>query len=62
MLLDRLVSDSELQARWEIDPESVLDEFDLTDEQRKALVTGDVDYLIGSGLAERHVQQMRVSW
>lgn len=62
VLLDRLISDSELQVRWEVDPESVLDDFDLTAEQRRALVAGDVDFLIQAGLAERHVQQMRVSW
>jgi hypothetical protein len=61
-LLDRLASDPELQARWEVDPDSVVKEFDLTDAQRDALLSGDVDSLVEQGLAERHVQQMRVSW
>ncbi len=61
-LLDRLVSDPEFQSQWEVDPESVLGQFDVTDVQREALMTGDVDSLIEAGLAERHVQQMRVSW
>jgi hypothetical protein len=62
VLFDRLVSDPELQARWEVDPETVLDEFDVTAAQRAALIAGDVDSLIEEGLAERHVQQMRVGW
>ncbi len=61
-LLDRLVADPHLQARWEVDPDCVLQEFDITDSQRAALLNGDVDSLIEAGLAERHVQQMRVSW
>ncbi|MEU7723850.1 hypothetical protein AB0B78_01080 [Streptomyces sp. NPDC040724] len=61
-LLDRLATDPEFQARWEVDPDSVLGEFDLTESQRAALASGDVDSLIDEGLAERHVQQMRVSW
>lgn len=61
-LLDRLGSDPELQARWEVDPQSVLEQFDVTDTQREALLAGDVESLIEAGLAERHVQQIRVSW
>jgi hypothetical protein len=61
-LLDLLASDPELQSRWEVDPEAVLQQFDVTDSQREALMAGDVDSLIEAGLAERHVQQMRVSW
>lgn len=61
-LLDRLGSDPELQARWEVDPQSVLEQFDVTDAERQALLAGDVDSLIEAGLAERHVQQLRVSW
>jgi hypothetical protein len=62
VLLDQLATDPEFQARWEVDPDSVLQEFDLTESQRAALASGDVDALIDEGLAERHVQQMRVSW
>jgi hypothetical protein len=61
-LLDQLATDPGFQARWEVDPDSVLQEFDVTDSQRAALLSGDVDSLIDEGLAERHVQQMRVSW
>jgi hypothetical protein len=61
-LLDRLASDPDFQARWEVDPDAVAKEFDLTDAQREALLSGDVDSLVEQGLAERHVQQMRVSW
>jgi Aromatic-ring-opening dioxygenase LigAB, LigA subunit len=61
-LLDALMGDVELQKRWELDPEQVAGDYALTPRQLAALLDGDIDALIGEGLAERHVQQMRVSW
>jgi hypothetical protein len=61
-LLDALMSDQELQKRWELNPRQVAGDYDLTPRQLDALLDGDVDALISEGLAERHVQQMRVSW
>lgn len=61
-LLDRLFRDPEFQQQWELNPHEVAKGYDLSDGQLKALLDGDVDALVGGGLAERHVQQMRVSW
>ena len=57
-----LLNDPEVQRDWELNPESVATRFSLTDSQMQAMLDGDVDALIAEGLAERHVQQMRVSW
>lgn len=62
VLLDSLSNDSALQREWELNPARVADRYSLTDTQRQALLGGDVDALMAEGLAERHVQQMRVSW
>ncbi|MDC9621682.1 hypothetical protein KKI90_05115 [Xenorhabdus bovienii] len=61
-LLDDLVSKPEVQARWEDVPEQVMQEYQLTPAQYRALSEGNIDALINEGLADRHVQQMRVSW
>jgi hypothetical protein len=61
-LLDDLLTDPELQRDWELNPETVASRYSLTSSQARALIDGDVDALIHEGLAERHVQQMRVSW
>ena len=61
-LLDALLSDPDVQRDWELNPEGVAERYDISDGQRRALLEGDVDALIAEGLAERHVQQMRVSW
>lgn len=61
-LLDDLTTDPELQRQWELNPDEVASRYTLTETQLAALVDGDVDALISEGLAERHVQQMRVSW
>lgn len=61
-LLDDLLRDPELQRRWELDPAEVAKGYSLTESQMSALLSGDVDALTAEGLAERHVQQMRVSW
>ena len=61
-LLDQLTADPELQRQWELNPEDVLTKYTLSSSQREALLGGDVDALMREGLAERHVQQMRVSW
>lgn len=61
-LLDDLLNDPEVQRKWELNPEMVASQYSLTASQTRALVDGDVDALISEGLAERHVQQMRVSW
>ncbi len=61
-LLDDLLENPDLQREWELNPDEVASRYSLTDAQRKALFAGDVDALIEGGLAERHVQQMRVSW
>ncbi|WP_436765483.1 hypothetical protein [Streptomyces sp. URMC 123] len=61
-LLDDLAGDAEIQREWELNPTEVARRYALTDTQRQALLDGDVEALIGEGLAERHVQQMRVSW
>jgi hypothetical protein len=62
VLLDKLSADSVLQREWELNPAAVAGRYSLTDTQRQALLDGDVDALLAEGLAERHVQQMRVSW
>ncbi|MFC4856086.1 hypothetical protein [Actinophytocola glycyrrhizae] len=62
VLLDNLSTDAALQREWELNPAAVLSRYSLTDTQRQALLDGDVDALFAEGLAERHVQQMRVSW
>lgn len=61
-LLDQLQQDPELQRNWELDPAAVAEGYAITPSQLAALLDGDIDALIESGLAERHVQQMRVSW
>lgn len=61
-LLDRLFRDSEFQRQWELNPREVAKGFALSESQLTALLDGDVDTLTKEGLAERHVQQMRVSW
>jgi hypothetical protein len=61
-LLDDLLSDPQVQKQWELDPSGVAREYELTETQLQSLIDGDVDSLISEGLAERHVQQMRVSW
>lgn len=62
VLLDQLQQDPQLQREWELDPAAVAANYALTESQLAALLDGDIDALIESGLAERHVQQMRVSW
>lgn len=62
VLLDQLQRDLDLQRRWELDPAEVAKSYTLTESQLSALLSGDVDALMAEGLAERHVQQMRVSW
>lgn len=61
-LLDDLINDPALQREWELNPDTVASRYSLTTSQARALIDGDVDALIREGLAERHVQQMRVSW
>ncbi|WP_237388138.1 hypothetical protein [Xenorhabdus sp. Sc-CR9] len=61
-LLDDLISKPEVQVRWENEPEEVMQEYQLTLAQYHALSEGNIDALINEGLADRHVQQMRVSW
>jgi hypothetical protein len=61
-LLDDLLNDPAVQREWELNPEMVASRYSLTTSQARALIDGDVDALISEGLAERHVQQMRVSW
>ncbi len=62
VLLDDLIAKPEIQARWENEPDQLIQEYHLTPEQYRALTDGDIDALINQGLAERHIQQMRVSW
>ncbi|MFE4924863.1 hypothetical protein [Streptomyces sp. NPDC056661] len=62
ILLDELSTNFDLQREWELNPIAVADRYALTETQRQALFDGDVDSLLAEGLAERHVQQMRVSW
>jgi hypothetical protein len=61
-LLDDLYEDTQLQREWELNPAEVATRYALTDKQLALLLDGDVDSLIREGLAERHVQQIRVSW
>jgi hypothetical protein len=61
-LLDDLLGNPELQREWELNPEVVARRYSLTEQQLQSLRAGDVDALVSDGLAERHVQQMRVSW
>lgn len=42
-LLENLGRDAELAAAYEKDPQSVLDQYDLTEEERKAMLDRDVD-------------------
>lgn len=42
-LLERLGSDAELEAEYRMDPGSVLDRFDLSDEERRAMLDADTD-------------------
>jgi hypothetical protein len=62
VLLDDLFENTDLQREWATNPEEVARRYSLTDAQRQALLDGDVDALMQQGLAERHVQLMRVSW
>jgi hypothetical protein len=61
-LLDDLYEDAQLQREWELNPAEVATRYALTEKQFALLLDGDIDSLIREGLAERHVQQMRVSW
>jgi hypothetical protein len=61
-LLDDLTSDPEMRKRWALEPEAVARDYNLTATQASALLVGDVDGLVAEGLADRHVQEMRVSW
>jgi hypothetical protein len=61
-LLDHLLNDPKVQREWELNPEIVATRYSLSYSQTRALIDGDVDALIREGLAERHVQQVRVSW
>jgi hypothetical protein len=61
-LLDDLLSSTDVQKRWALNPELVAKEYQLTETQTAAMISGDVERLIAEGLAERHVQEMRVSW
>lgn len=61
-LLDDLQADATVQREWELNPHDVARRYNLTETQTLLLLDGDVDGLIKAGLAERHVQQMRVSW
>jgi hypothetical protein len=61
-LLDDLQRDAQLQREWELNPTEVARRYTLTEKQLALLLDGDVDGLIHEGLAERHVQEMRVSW
>jgi hypothetical protein len=61
-LLDDLLNNPDLQREWELNPEVVANRYSLTSSQAQALIEGNVDALISEGLAQRHVQQMRVSW
>ena len=56
------MSNPELQRQWELNPADVAKDYQLTESQLAALLSGDVDSLISEGLADRHVQQIRVSW
>lgn len=42
-LLERLGKDATLEGDYRKDPESVLDRYELTDEERKAMLDRDVD-------------------
>jgi hypothetical protein len=61
-LLDDLIGNSDLQREWELNPQVVASRYQLTPSQMSALLDGDIDHLMAEGLAERHTQQMRVSW
>lgn len=61
-LLDDLISNTDVQKRWAMNPELLAKEYELTETQTAAMINGDVESLIAEGLTERHVQEMRVSW
>lgn len=42
-LLENMGRDADLAAAYEKDPESVLDQYDLTEEERKAMLDRDVE-------------------
>jgi hypothetical protein len=61
-LLDDLLASPELQRQWELNPTEVAALYTLSEQELQALLDGNIDALVSGGLAERHVQQMRVSW
>jgi hypothetical protein len=61
-LVDRLLSDPQTQTRWQVDPHSVMDDYSLTEEERTALLHGDVETLLASGVSDQLSRQMTVSW
>lgn len=62
LLLDALMSDPDVQKQWALNPGNVAAIYGLSESQVAALLAGDVESLIAEGLAERHVQEMRVGW
>lgn len=61
-LVDRLLVDPEVQSQWQVDPEAVMDGYELTDDERSALRDGDVEVLVASGVSDKLSRQMTVSW
>ena len=56
------MANTEVQKQWALNPKSVALEYGLTETQANAMIAGDIESLITEGLAERHIQEMRVSW
>lgn len=52
-LIERVVTDEAFLARIEKEHEAALAEFDLTDDERQALLSGDQDKLAAFGVDER---------
>jgi hypothetical protein len=61
-LLERVVSDDAFFARLESDREATLAEYDLTEDERQALRSGEAAKLSAVGLDERVSKLVRVCW
>lgn len=60
-LVDQLLSDPETQVQWQVDPESVMDAYDLVEDERAALREGDAEMLVAGGVSDKLSRQLTVS-
>ena len=57
-VLDRLDSDEEFRQRCATDPDAALGDYDLSDEERAALLDGDAERLQAVGVDTRRAKGM----